>query len=227
MSALPIVETVVSVIQTVMMEGGLLALIALMAVESFGIPPLPSEVILPFAGFLVATGAYSLPAAVLAALLGGVLGSYAAYAVGRWGRPWLTTARLGPLRLDPKHLDSMDRWFVRRGESTVLIARLLPVVRSYISYPAGTARMEPVRFGLFTVTGATPFTLALVYAGFLLRQHWTAIVPILQDADYVAVGALVFLLGYLVLRWKGVVTHGFPPRLRRAGPDSPGPPPAP
>jgi membrane protein DedA with SNARE-associated domain len=227
MSAIPIVETVVNVIQAVMLEGGLLALIALMAVESFGIPPLPSEVILPFAGFLVATGAYSLPAAVLAALLGGVIGSYAAYAVGRWGRHWLTTSRLGPLRLDAKHLDSMDRWFARRGESTVLIARLLPVVRSYISYPAGTARMEPARFGLFTVSGATPFTIALVYAGFLLREHWTAVVPILQDADYAAVGAIVLLLGYIVLRWKGLLTPGFPPRFRRAGPDAPGPPPAP
>lgn len=227
MSAIPIVETVVNVIQTVMMDGGLPALIALMAVESFGIPPLPSEVILPFAGFLVATGAYSFPAAVLAALLGGVVGSYAAYAIGRWGRGWLTSARLGPLRLDPKYLDTMDRWFKRRGESTVLISRLLPVVRSYISYPAGTARMEPVRFGLFTATGATPFTVALVYAGFLLREHWTAIVPILQDADYVAVVAIVVLLVYLGLRWKGVVTSGFPPRLRRAHPDAPAPPPAP
>lgn len=201
MSSIPIVETVVNLIITIMQAGGLPALIALMAVESFGIPPLPSEVILPFAGFLVAEGTYPFAGAVGAALLGGVVGAYASYAVGRWGRHLLVQ---GPrfLRLDPKHLDAMDRWFARRGEGTVLVARLLPVVRSYISYPAGAARMQPTRFGIYTAVGATPFTAAFIYAGYLLGNDWSRIVPYLQDADYAAVALIILGVLYLALRWR-------------------------
>ncbi len=207
MSSLPIVETVVNLIISVMQAGGLPALIGLMAVESFGIPPLPSEIILPFAGFLVAEGDYPFAGAVGAALVGGVLGAYAAYTVGRWGRHLLVG---GPrfLRLEPKHLDSMDRWFARRGEGTVLVGRLLPVVRSYISYPAGTSRMEPARFGLYTAIGATPFTAAFIYAGFLLGKDWSQIVPYLQLADYAAVGLIVVALVYVFLRWRNLIGPG-------------------
>lgn len=201
MSSIPIVETVVNLIISIMQAGGLPALVGLMAVESFGIPPLPSEVILPFAGFLVAEGAYPFAGAVAAALVGGILGAYASYAVGRWGRHLLVR---GPrfLRLDPKHLDAMDQWFARRGEGTVLVARLLPVVRSYISYPAGTARMAPSRFGIYTAVGATPFTAAFIYAGFLLGHNWSQIVPYLQVADYAAVALIVLGVIYIAYRWR-------------------------
>jgi len=211
MSSLPIVETVVNLVVQILLWGGLPALFLLMVVESFGIPPLPSEVILPFAGFLVAEGDYSLVAAVATAVAGGVVGAYAAYAVGRYGRRWLTR---GPswLRLDPRHLDRMDEWFRRRGEGTVLIARLLPVVRSYVSYPAGTARMEPVRFGVYTAVGATPFAAAFIYAGVVLGENWSIIVPYFQVVDDIAVVVVVGLLVYLVLRWRGRLSGGFPPR---------------
>src|SRR5215472_9668952 len=123
MLSLPIIETVVSVITAVMTATGLLGLLFLMVVESFGIPPLPSEIILPFAGFLVWSGDFSFGAAVAAAVAGGVIGSYLADAVGRYGRQFVEGD--GWLRLDPKHLASMDRWFARRGESKVLVERLL------------------------------------------------------------------------------------------------------
>ena len=228
--ALPIIETVVSVITTLMTVGGLAALVLLMTIESFGIPPLPSEIILPFGGFLIATGVYSWPGAIGAALLGGVIGSYIAYAVGRWGRKWLERPT-GRLRLDPRHLAMMDRWFARHGEGTVLIARLLPVVRSYISYPAGTARMEPVRFGVYTLVGATPFTVALIYAGYILGSNWSILESGFRVADYFAAAAIVGIGVYIALRWRNVITSGFPPRLaRRAAepaPDGDTPPTAP
>src|SRR5580658_9754094 len=112
MVAIPIVETVVNVILWVMAHLGLPGLLLLMTVESFGIPPMPSEVILPFAGFLVATGVLPLDGVIAAALIGGLLGSYIAYLVGRYARAWLTK---GPqfLRLEPRHLDRMDDWFRR------------------------------------------------------------------------------------------------------------------
>lgn len=227
MLSLPIIETVVSVITALMTAGGLLALVFLMTVESFGIPPLPSEIILPFAGFLIAEGTFSWPGAFLAALVGGVLGSYLAYAVGRWGRHWLERPT-GRLRLDPKHLALMDDWFKRHGEGTVIIARMLPVVRSYISYPAGTARMEPIRFGIYTVVGATPFTLALLYAGYVLRSNWGILQPYFRIADYIGAALILGGLVYLALRWKNVVTPGWPPRrVRRSEPSPSAQPPAP
>ncbi|MCI4319901.1 MAG: DedA family protein [Thermoplasmata archaeon] len=204
MISIPIVETVVGAITFIMMTAGLAGLFGLMSVESFGIPPLPSEIILPFAGFLVAQGTYSFPLAFVAALAGGVAGSYVGYAVGRWGRRFLVR---GPnwLRLDPRHLDSMDRFFTRHGEGTVLFSRLVPLIRSYISYPAGAAKMEPVRFGVYTAVGAAPFTFALMYAGFLLGKQWHNIVPYFQLLDYVAAGFIVIALGYILLRWRGVI----------------------
>ena len=212
MAALPILETVVSLITAALAAGGLPALLGLMAVESFGIPPLPSEIILPFAGYLVAQGLMSFTGAFLAALVGGVAGSYAGYLVGRFGRHYVVGT--GRLKLDPRHLASVESYFARRGEATVLVGRLLPVVRSYISYPAGTARMEPVRFGVYTAIGATPFTVALLYAGLLLGANWGRIVPLFQVADYAAVVVLVVAVLWLVLRWHGVLGPGFPPRRR-------------
>lgn len=219
MVSIPIIETVVSLITTVMTTVGLPALLLLMVVESFGIPPLPSEIILPFAGFLVWSGDYSFGAAVGVAVLGGVLGSYLAYGVGRYGRHLVEGE--GWFKLDPKHLASMDRWFTRRGEATVLVARLLPVVRSYISYPAGTSRMEPVRFGAYTAIGATPFTIALIYAGVVLGKNWSSIVPLFHVLDYAAAAGIAVLLVYVALRWRGVISPGFPPRLTPRGAPSP------
>ncbi|MCI4351208.1 MAG: DedA family protein [Thermoplasmata archaeon] len=228
MISLPIIETVVNSITFIMMSAGLAGLFALMAVESFGIPPLPSEIILPFAGFLVAAGTYSFPAAFAAALIGGVTGSYVGYAVGRYGRKFLVR---GPkfIRLDPKHLASMDSFFTRHGEGTVLFARLVPIVRAYISYPAGAAKMSPGRFGIYTAIGAAPFTFVLMYAGYVLNQRWHDIVPYFQKLDYVAAGFIVVALVYLLLRWRGVITSGFPPRRapKVAAPGAPEPEPTP
>lgn len=210
MVSLPVVEIVVNFIIWAMRTLGLPGLVALMTVESFGVPPLPSEVILPFAGFLVVTGVFPLVPAILAALLGGVLGSYIAYAIGRYARHVLL---MGPefLRLEPRHLDMMDRWFTKHGEWTVFGARLLPVIRSYVSYPAGTAEMEPVRFGLYTLAGATPFTLALLYAGIVLGEHWSDVVPIFHLLDYVVIALIGIGAIYLLLRWRNVITGGWPP----------------
>ena len=216
--ALALVETVVSLTIAILAAIGLPGLFALMAVESFGIPPLPSEVILSFAGFLVAQGTLPLDGAIAAALAGGLAGSYAAYAVGRWGRSRLTGAGFGFLRLEERHLVRMDAFFARRGELTVAVARLLPVVRSYVSYPAGTARMDPVKFGVYTLAGSTPFTLALLYAGFVLRSHWRTITGYFSDLDLVAVALIAAAVVYGLLLMAGVLAPGWPPRRRRSTP---------
>lgn len=213
------VGSLVDVITTVMTTIGIPGLFGLMIVESFGIPPIPSEVILPFAGFLVAEGTYSFAGALVAALAGALVGSYAAYAVGRWWRHRIVGMGVGRLRLRPHDLERVDRFFTRRGPATVALFRMVPVLRSYISYPAGTARMDPVRFGAYTVAGAIPFTVALIYAGTVLRSNWTLVSSLFQPLDYVLAALVVALVLFLLLQVAGVLAPRWPPR--RAHPPAP------
>ncbi|MGI0140540.1 MAG: DedA family protein [Thermoplasmata archaeon] len=213
------------VITTVLMWIGLTGLFALMAVESFGIPPLPSEVILTFSGFLVAEGVFPLYPTILVALAGGLVGAYVAYAVGRWGRAWITRPRPAGLHLDAQQLDRVDRWFRGRDEWIVAVTRMIPVVRSYISYPAGFARMNPTRFGLYTVLGSAPFTVALIYAGIALQSDWSVITGYFDVLDDIVIALIIAGAIYLVLVWRGYLTWGWPPhRIRASGADADRPP---
>jgi membrane protein DedA with SNARE-associated domain len=190
-----------------------------MAVESFGLPPVPSEVILPFTGFLVAEGTFSFGGALAVALAGGLVGAYAAYAVGRWWRHRITGLGLGRLRLEQRHLDRVDRFFARHGEVTVGVSRLVPVIRSYISYPAGTAEMAPARFGVYTLLGSIPFAAVLIYAGMVLRSDWTLVSSYFSYLDYPLIALVVVVVVYIALQIAGVLAPGWPPRRVQA--DSP------
>lgn len=209
-----LIGTLVDVVTQIYSTIGLPGLFALMIVESFGVPPLPSEVILPFAGFLVADGTFPLDGTIVAAIAGGLVGSYVAYAVGRWWRARLTGLGVGHLRIRAEHLQRMDAWFARRGELTVALARVIPVVRSYISYPAGTARMDPTRFGVYTLVGTIPWTLALLYAGILLGSNWLAVSRYFEPLDIALVVVVVIAAAYLVLLATGTLAPGWPPRRR-------------
>ncbi len=213
-----ILGTVADLITMILATAGLAGVFGLMAVESFGLPPVPSEVILPFTGFLIASGTFPLIGAVLAALLGGLVGSYAGYAVGRWWRHRITGLGIGRLRLEPRHLERMDRYFARRGEVTVGVARLLPVVRSYISYPAGTAEMNPVRFGVYTLLGSIPFTLGLIYAGMVLRSDWTLVSSYFSVLDYPLIAIVAIVVVFIILQVAGVLAPGWPPRRASKAP---------
>ena len=210
-----VASAVIFVLRTV----GLPGLFVLMVLESFGVPPLPSEVILPFAGYLVAEGVFPFYGALAVAVVGGILGAFAAYAVGRWWRERIERAGIGPLRLHPRHLAAMDRFFSERGEMTVGVARLIPVVRSYISYPAGTAEMDPVRFGAFTALGLTPFAAAFLYAGIVLRSHWGFVETLFGWFDYVLLAVVAVGGVYLYLLLTDRVSPGWP--LRRPARDRP------
>jgi membrane protein DedA with SNARE-associated domain len=214
LSSIPIIEYVVSAITYVLRLGGYPGLFGLMAVESFGIPPIPSEVILPFTGFLVAMGLMSFGAALATSVAGALVGCFVAYAVGRWGRDWISTRAPPRLRLDPRHLARMDQWFAQHGEGLVAVARLIPLVRAYVSYPAGTAEMNPVKFGVFTFFGGLPFIAGLIYAGTVLRSHWNVLVPYFNYADYAIVIGIAAFLVWLFLRWHREY------RLARAPPAS-------
>ena len=148
---------------------GYAGVILLMAIESACIP-LPSEIIMPFAGYLVYTGRFNLWAVGVAGALGCVAGSLIAYAVGMYGgRPLIE--KYGRYLLVSRHdLDLADRWFARYGEIIVFASRLLPVIRTFIAFPAGVARMNLTRFVIYTFAGSLPWCLGLAYVGQLLGE---------------------------------------------------------
>jgi membrane protein DedA with SNARE-associated domain len=145
--------------------------ILLMGIESACIP-LPSEIIMPFSGYLVYTGRFELWAVSVAGAVGCVLGSLVAYWVGMYGgRPVIE--KYGRYVLISLHdLDMADRWFARRGEVIVFASRLLPVIRTFIAFPAGVAKMNLTRFVVYTFLGSLPWCLGLAYVGQKLGEQW-------------------------------------------------------
>ena len=160
---------IVSVISAVGYPG----IALLMAIESACVP-LPSEIIMPFAGYLVSTGRFELILAATAGALGCNIGSHLAYEVGkRGGRP--LAERWGRfLLIGPGELDAAERFFARYGNMAVLIGRLLPVIRTFIAFPAGVARMRLLPFHLFTFVGSWPFCFALAWVGMTLGDKWNS-----------------------------------------------------
>jgi membrane protein DedA with SNARE-associated domain len=145
--------------------------VLLMAIESACIP-LPSEVIMPFSGYLVYKGQFNLWAVGVAGALGCVVGSWVAYYVGYYGgRPFIEKYGRYVL-LSRQDLDLADRWFASYGETIVFASRLLPVVRTFIAFPAGVARMNMARFTAYTFLGSLPWCLGLAYVGQLLGEQW-------------------------------------------------------
>jgi membrane protein DedA with SNARE-associated domain len=180
--------------------GGVLLL---MGVESACIP-VPSEVIMPFAGYLVYTGRFDLQAVALAGALGCLLGSYVAYLIGSLGGR-RAFERYGRYVLISSHeLAIADRFFERWGSVTVFIGRLLPVIRTFIAFPAGVARMNLWRFSLYTVIGSYLWCLALAWAGMKLGEHWRALAPYLHRFnDLVAVLIVLGVAVFLYSRLRG------------------------
>ena len=172
-----------------------------MAVESANIP-LPSEVILPFGGYLASTGRLDFSWAALAGAIGGTAGSAISYFLGCWGgRPLLL--RYGRyFGFSPRHLAVAEEWFRRYGEATVFFTRFLPVVRTFISFPAGISRMNFFRFLLYTFAGSLPWCFFLTYLGFKLGQHWQDIEHWFRRFDIFIVVLAVLLILCLWLRKK-------------------------
>jgi membrane protein DedA with SNARE-associated domain len=166
-----ILAFLVQFVTHVIEAGGYAGIVALMGIESACIP-LPSEIIMPFAGYLVYKGSFTLLWVATAGALGCNVGSLVAYWIGAWGgRPLVE--RYGRWVLMSHHdLDRMTRFFEKYGSITVLIGRLLPVVRTFIAFPAGIARMGQVRFHIYTFVGSWPWCLGLAYAGMKLGESW-------------------------------------------------------
>jgi membrane protein DedA with SNARE-associated domain len=200
---------------------GYLGVMLAMAIES-AMVPLPSELILPYAGFLVSdpsqleplTGSpWSFWIVVVFATIGNTLGSLVAYAIGAYGgRPFLE--RYGKyLLIRPHEIELADGFFARHGAATVFIGRLLPIVRTFISFPAGVARMRLSTFIVYSTAGAFLWSILLVYAGTVLGANWVQIREALQPFDLaIAVAVVALVRGFI---WWRI---GMPGRPGRPGP---------
>ena len=183
---------------------GYLAVFLLMAAESACIP-VPSELVMTFGGALAAGAVpgtrLNIIAVIAVGVAGNVAGSYIAWAAGRYGgQPALH--RWGRLLWLRDHdLDRASRWFERHGARAVLIGRVLPVVRTFISLPAGIAGMKPVRFGIYTTIGCVPWTAALAWAGYAVGAHWQSIASSFRIPTYIIAAVVVLALAVAVWRY--------------------------
>ena len=171
----------------------------LMGLESAG-APIPAEIVLPFAGYLVFLGRMSLTEALVAANLGGLAGFALQYLVGRLGGRYLLAKYGRFLLITPQHLEAADRWFARYGGRAVFWSRMLPVVRGLISLPAGAARMRFGPFLLWSVAGAFPFTIALVLAGWVLGALWPRVTELAHSVGWYLLAAAELLAGWWLWR---------------------------
>lgn len=177
----------------------------LMAIESACIP-LPSEIIMPFAGYLASTGRFSLVGVATAGALGCNIGSTVAHAVGMYGGRPLVEKWGRYVLMSRRDLELAEHFFARYGGITVFVARLLPVIRTFIALPAGIARMPQLQFQLYTFAGSWPWCFALAYVGFKLGERWDSdprLRAIMHQADVVVVALLVAGLAWYVWRhWR-------------------------
>jgi membrane protein DedA with SNARE-associated domain len=191
----PLVQFAVDVIDKL----GLPGVFALMVAESACIP-IPSEATMLFAGFNVSEGHWSLLVVVCVGVLANVVGSWIAYAVGYYGRIDVLEKHGAKLHIKPKHLAWADNWFERYGDATVFFSRMLPIIRTFISLPAGVARMPFWRFTLFTLAGCIPWVFMLTFIGQQVGDRWESWKDKLHYVDYAVAAAIVVGIVYLVVR---------------------------
>lgn len=179
--------------------GGAWPLAAVMLVENL-FPPIPSEIVLPLAGFAIDRGTMSPVVALGAATSGSVVGAWMLYGVGRWGaRPAAYRFR-HVVRLPAADLDRADAWFDRHGPSLVFWGRMVPLVRSVVSVPAGMSEMPMGRFTLLTAAGSLLWNAVLIAAGWLLGRSWALVSETVGHASVVVAGVLAALAVYGVIR---------------------------
>jgi membrane protein DedA with SNARE-associated domain len=193
------------VIVGVISRGGYLGVMLLMAIESACIP-LPSEIIMPFAGYLVYTGRFNLFWAATAGALGCNLGSVIAYEIGYYGGRPLVEKYGRYIWLSHHDLDLAERFFQRFGSAAVFIGRLLPVIRTFIALPAGLARMPRLKFHVYTFVGSWLWCFALAWAGMKLGERWDTdprLRHVLHRLDVVIVVLLLLGVSWFVWsHWK-------------------------
>lgn len=189
--------------QTFISNYGYLAIFVLMLAESACLP-VPSELIMTFGGALAAGAVpgthLNLVGVIAAGIVGNVAGSYIAWAVGRYGAEPALRRWGKQIGIREHDIDRGITWFERHGNKTVLIGRMLPVVRTFISLPAGIAEMPALRFGIYTTIGCIPWTTALAVAGYAVGQNWESIASAFHGPTYII--AAVVVVALVVAAWR-------------------------
>ena len=191
----PIVQFAVDTVDAL----GLPGVFVLMLLESACIP-VPSEATMLFAGFNVSNGEYSLAEATAAGVLGNLVGSWIAYGVGYAGRVDILEKHGSKLHIKRSHLEWADRWFERHGDATVFFTRMLPIIRTFISLPAGVARMPFWRFTILTLAGCIPWVLLLTFIGREAGDNWESWKDSLHYVDYAVLAMIVGGVAWLFIR---------------------------
>ena len=179
----------------------------LMTLESM-IFPMPSELVMPFAGYLAFRGELGFLGVVIASSLGSIFGSLLSYMIGRYAGTGVIKKFGKYLLLDENDLEKTERWFIKGGEKTILISRFIPVVRHFISIPAGVAKMDIKKFCIYTLIGATIWNTFLACLGYLLGANWFIV---RQYSEYISIFVFVILVAGLIYF---VYKHGIK-RLRK------------
>ena len=193
----PIVDFAVNVVADL----GLPGIFVLMLLESACIP-IPSEATMLFAGFNVSEGEYSLVTVTLVGSVANLVGSWIAYAVGYYGRVDIIEKHGKKLHIKPSHLQAADRYFERHGDATVFFTRMMPIIRTFISLPAGVARMPFWRFSVLTFLGCLPWVFALTLIGQQVGDRWESWKDSLHYVDYAVAALIVIGVIYLVVRYR-------------------------
>jgi membrane protein DedA with SNARE-associated domain len=193
----PLVQFAVDVIDKM----GLLGVFLLMVGES-ALLPIPSEATMLFAGFNVSEGEYSLFVATAVGVIANVVGSWIAYAIGYFGRVDLIEKHGRKVFIKPHHLQWADNWFEKYGDATVFFSRMLPIIRTFISLPAGIARMPFWRFTILTALGCIPWVFMLVFIGKQAGDNWENWKEHLHYIDYAVIVAILLAAIWLFLRYR-------------------------
>lgn len=186
-------------ITTILQTSGYVGIFIAMVLESACIP-IPSELIMAFGGYLVFLGHLNFWGVVVCGTLGNLVGSLVAYYVGRSGGRLLILKYGRVIHLSERHLQSAENWFAKRGQASVLIARVLPIVRTFISLPAGIAKMPVGRFAWYTLIGTLPWVYMLTWAGTDLGHGWQGINRYMHPFTDIMAGVLVIFVLALTVR---------------------------
>lgn len=192
-------ELLVEHIITFMQSTGYASVLILMIFESM-VLPVPSEAVLPFAGFLIASGTFSFTGVIIFSTVGSIIGSTISYYIGAWGgRPILE--KYGKfLLLDKHHLDMTEKYFSKKGDITIFISRFIPVVRHLISIPAGMGRMNLGKFLIYTTIGACLWNGILAYIGYVLKNNWKEVMKYSHVIDLVVVAGIGIVVCYVAYK---------------------------
>jgi len=184
---------------TTIAQLGYFGIFFLMMLESM-VVPVPSEFVMPFAGFLIIQGSFNFALVIVASTLGSITGSLIFFYIGKTGGHTLVERYGKYVLVDSNDVRKTEKWFQKRGELTVFLARLVPVIRHLISLIAGIGKMDVKKFSVYTIIGAALWNSILTYLGFVLGQHWEEVSQYIEELDIVIVILIIIGIAYFVYR---------------------------